>query len=82
VRGYSGGGGAEAVVGVGEEGAPESGGAVLWLEVEAREVAAVRRQSGEGKSQRGGEKLSRRRWGSLFKWESVGRQRRGGGRVG
>jgi hypothetical protein len=38
------------VAGVREERAPVSGGAVLRLEVEAREVAAARRRSGEGKS--------------------------------
>jgi hypothetical protein len=78
VRGQSGGVGAEAVVGVGEEGAPVSGGVVLWLKVEAREVAAVRRQSREGKSQRGGEKLGRRRWGSLFKGAAGGEAAEGG----
>jgi hypothetical protein len=45
-RGRSSGIGAEAVAGVGEERAPVSGRAVLWLEAEAREVTAVRRQSG------------------------------------
>jgi hypothetical protein len=50
VRGRSGVVDAEAVAGVGEERAPVSDGAVLWLKTEAREVAAVWRQSGEGKS--------------------------------
>jgi hypothetical protein len=49
--------GAEAVAGVGEERAPMSGGAVLWLEAEAREVAAVRRRSGTKTRHRGGEKF-------------------------
>jgi hypothetical protein len=42
----------EAVAGVGDERASVSGGAVLRLEAEAREVAAVRHQSGEGGSRR------------------------------
>jgi hypothetical protein len=57
-EGRSGGSGAEAVAVVGEERAPVSGGVVLWLEVEAREVAAARCQSGEGKMRRGGENLA------------------------
>jgi hypothetical protein len=56
VRGQSGGGGAEAVVGVREERAPVRGGAVLWLEVEAREVATAWRRSGT-KTQCGGEEI-------------------------
>jgi hypothetical protein len=46
------------VVGVGEERALVSSRAVMWLEAEAREVAAARRQSGEGKMRRGGENLA------------------------
>jgi hypothetical protein len=57
-EGRSGGSGAEAVADVGEERAPVSGGVVLWLEVEVREVAAARCQSGEGKMRRGGENLA------------------------
>jgi hypothetical protein len=48
VSGWSGGVDAEAVTGGGAERAPVSGGAVLWLEAEAREVVAVRHRSGEG----------------------------------
>jgi hypothetical protein len=67
VRGQSGGDDAEAVDGVGDERAPVSDGAVLWFKAEAREVAAARRRSGEGKSWRGEEGI-----------RPVGRQRRGG----
>jgi hypothetical protein len=74
VQGRSSGVGAKVVAGIGEEGAPMSGRAVLWLEAEAREVA----QGGEGKSRRGGEKLGRRQRGSLLKGEPAGRQRRRG----
>jgi hypothetical protein len=56
MRGRSGGVGAESVAGVREERAPVSSGVVLQLEAEAREVAAARRWSGEGKSRRGGER--------------------------
>jgi hypothetical protein len=42
----------EAVADVGDERASVSGRAVLQLEAEAREVVAVRRQSGEGGSRR------------------------------
>jgi hypothetical protein len=56
VRGRSGSIGAEAVAGVGEERAPVSGGAVLRLEAEAREVAAARCESGEGEPWLGGER--------------------------
>jgi hypothetical protein len=73
VRGRSGGIGAEAVAGVGEERAPVSGGAVLRLEAEARVVAAARRRTGEGKSRRGGERARSAVMGSGFK--------RGGGGV-
>jgi hypothetical protein len=66
------------VSGVGGEGAPESGAAVLWLEAEAREVAMAQRQSGEGKSPHSGEKLGRRRWGSLFKGAAGGEAAEGG----
>jgi hypothetical protein len=65
------------VAGVREERAPVSGGAVLRLEVEAREVAAARRRSGEGKIVGGGEKFGRRRR-LCFK----GKRRGGGGGVG
>jgi hypothetical protein len=57
--------------------APVSGGAVLWLEAEAREVAVARRQSREGK-------ITARERGNLagsgvpfLKGGPVGRQRRG-----
>jgi hypothetical protein len=67
VRGQSGGVCAEAVAGVGEERAPVSGGAVLRLEAEAGEVAAVRRRTGEGKSRRGGERARPAVMGSCFR---------------
>jgi hypothetical protein len=73
VRGRSGGVGAEAVADVGEERAPVSDRAVLQLEVEAREVAAARRRTREGKSRRGGERARSAVMGSGFK--------RGGGGV-
>jgi hypothetical protein len=53
--GQSGGVGAEAVAGAGEESSPVSGGAVLWLEVEVREEAAARHRSEEGTIIEGGE---------------------------
>jgi hypothetical protein len=68
------------VAGVREERAPVSGGAVLRLEVEAREVAAARRRSGEGKIVGGGEKFGRRRR-LHFKGKRLGGGRRGGRRV-
>jgi hypothetical protein len=52
----SGGVSAKAVADVRDERALVSGGAVLRLEVEAREVVAARRQSGEGESWPGGER--------------------------
>jgi hypothetical protein len=67
VRGQSGGGGTEVVADVGEERAPVSGGAVLRLEAEAREVAAARRRTGEGKSWCGGERARSAVMGSCFK---------------
>jgi hypothetical protein len=73
VRGQSGGVDAEAVAGVGEERALLSGGAVLWLEAEAREVAAVRRQSGMKTRSFG-----RRRW-QRHPFKGGGGDTRGGG---
>jgi hypothetical protein len=70
------------VVGVGEERAPVSCGAILWLEAEAREVVAARCRSGEGKSRCSGEKLGRRRRGSLFKRGRRGGSGGGGGERG
>jgi hypothetical protein len=52
VRGWSGGVGAKAVAGVEGVAAPVSGGVGLRLEAEAREVAAARRRTREGKSRR------------------------------
>jgi hypothetical protein len=49
-EGRSGSVGTEAMAGVREDKAPMSGGAVRWLEVEAREVAAARRQAEREKS--------------------------------
>jgi hypothetical protein len=63
MRGWSS-GGAEAVVGVGE------GRVVLWLEAEAREVAAAQRRSG------GGRNFGRRR---RHPFKGGGRDTRGGG---
>jgi hypothetical protein len=60
VRGQSGGDDAESVDGVGDERAPVSDGAVLWFKAEAREVAAARRRSGEGKSRWGKREFGRR----------------------
>jgi hypothetical protein len=47
---------AEVVAGVRDERAPVSGGAVLRLKAEAREVAATRCESGEGEPWLGGER--------------------------
>jgi hypothetical protein len=55
VRGRSVSIGAEAVANVGDERALVNDGMVLRLKAEVREVAAVRRQRGEGESQCGGE---------------------------
>jgi hypothetical protein len=63
VRGRSGGVDAEAVAGGGEERAPVSGGAVLWLAEEARELVAARRRSGEGEITA---------WGEEFRSAAVG----------
>jgi hypothetical protein len=62
VRGRSGGVGAEAVAGVGEERALMSNGEVLWLEAEAREVATTRHRSGTKTRSGGGRNFDRRRW--------------------
>jgi hypothetical protein len=70
----------EAVASVGEERAPVSGGAVLRLEVEAREVAVARRQSGEGIIVGGGQN-SAAGGGSVLKGSSGEGARRGGRRM-
>jgi hypothetical protein len=70
----------EAVASVGEERAPVSGGAVLRLEVEAREVAVARRQSGEGIIVGGGQN-SATGGGSVLKGSSGEGARRGGRRM-
>jgi hypothetical protein len=69
--GRSGGVSVEVVAGVGEVRAPVSGGAVLQLEVEVREVAAARHQSREGKIVGGGEKFGRQ-WRLRFKGKQWG----------
>jgi hypothetical protein len=69
VRGRSG--------GVGDERARVSGGAVLQLKAEAREVAAVQRRSREGESRRGGEQTWPAAVGFPFKGGPVGWQQRG-----
>jgi hypothetical protein len=78
VRGQSGGVGAEAVAGVGDERAPVSGGAVMRLEEEAREVATMRRQNEEGESWRGGEQTRPVAAGFAFKWGADGVAAEGG----
>jgi hypothetical protein len=63
VRWRSGGEGVAAVAGVGEERAPVSDEAVLWLEAEAREVVAAQCPSREGNRGAGETELGRRRRG-------------------
>jgi hypothetical protein len=70
VRWQSGGEGVAAVAGVGEERAPVSDEAVLWLEAEAREVVAARCPSREGNRGAGETELGRRRRGR----DDVGRR--------
>jgi hypothetical protein len=60
-----------------DERAPVSGGAVLRLEAEVREVAAVQCWSGEGESRRGGERTRPAVVRFPFKGGPVGWQRRG-----
>jgi hypothetical protein len=78
VRGQSGGVGAEAMAGVGDERAPVSGGAVMHLEEEAREVAMVRRQNDEGESWHRGEETRPAVAGFPFKWGADGVAAEGG----
>jgi hypothetical protein len=68
------------VAGVGEVRAPVSGGAVLQLEVEAREVVAARHRSREEKLW-AGEKNSVGGGGSVLKGSSGEGGRRGGRRM-
>jgi hypothetical protein len=77
-EGRSSGSGAEAVADVGEGRVPVSGGVVLWLEVEAREVVVARCQSGEEKMRRGGglegwvPRGSGAAWSSVAEWRRLG----------
>jgi hypothetical protein len=81
VRDQSDGGDAEAAAGSGDERAPVSGGAALWLVAEAREVAAVQHRSGEGEFTAWGENFDWRRRGDLFeggRWEEESKGVSGG----